>query len=63
MNGGRGGPRKSRKPERLRLVRRHQMSLTEEMWEQILYLADQEEMYIADYVRMILKRHIKEVMK
>ena len=60
---GRGGPGKPRKPESLRLIRRHQFSLTEDMWEQILYLADQEELYVADYIRMILKRHIKEVME
>ena len=60
---GRGGPGKPRKPAHLVMNRRLQLSLTDKMWEQILYLADQEELYVADYVRMILKRHIREVIE
>jgi len=37
--------------------------MNDSTWEQILYLADQEEMYVADYIRMVLKRHIKENME
>ena len=54
---------KPRRPKHLLMKRRFQLAMNDSTWEQILYLADQEEMYVADYIRMVLKRHIKENME
>jgi len=57
---GRGKPRK---PDHLKLKVQIHPRLSGRTWEQLRYLADQEEMYVAEYIRMVLKRHIKEVME
>lgn len=54
---------KSRKSTRAKFSHRLQVGITPGMWEQLTYLADQEEMTPYSYVRMIFRRHIKENME
>lgn len=55
-----GNPGRPRKTEAARYVRRIQLGLTKTVWEQIQILAEQEEMTNASYIRMVLRKHVKE---